>query len=116
MPKCAATDAPIAAPIGRAPKVAVMIKAETRPSIALGVTACLNVIVEIVQMIGPTPNRKKLAPTSWMEGTQRVASITLAAQRPANGPSRINVPNETRRAMQGTGVIAHSDDLDAHVA
>lgn len=37
-PKRVATTAPSAAPIGRAPNVAVVMKAETRPSMAFGVT------------------------------------------------------------------------------
>ena len=45
--------APAAAPTGLAPKVAVMTKAETRPSMGLGVIACRSVVVVIVHRIGP---------------------------------------------------------------
>ncbi|CAM5207528.1 hypothetical protein BTHI11S_03247 [Bosea thiooxidans] len=100
-PKRAATKAPIAAPIGLAPKVAVMISAETRPSIACGVTAWRSVMVVIDHRIGPAPNRKKLSPASRTVGNHRVRSMTRAAQKPPSGPITIIAPKGRRRDKAG---------------
>src|SRR5690349_18142548 len=87
------TSAPIAAPTGRAPYVAVTITAETRPSISPGVTACRSVVVLIVQSKGPAPIKKKLRAASPGDGTQIVSTITSAEASPASGPITTTLPN-----------------------
>src|SRR6266850_5763754 len=75
----------------------MMLIAETRPSSDGGGTDCRNVVVEITHRIGPAPSRKKLSAASHGEGMKIVSTITLAAAKPATGPSPITVPNAKRR-------------------
>jgi hypothetical protein len=57
-PSAAAINAAIAEPIGRAPNAAVVIGADTRPSIAAGVTTWRNAVELTTPRIGPAPIRK----------------------------------------------------------
>jgi len=75
--------------------------ADTRPSMALGVTAWRSVVVAMVHRMGPAPNRKNAAPASRPEGQARVPSMSAAAASAASGPAAITPPKGRRRARRG---------------
>ena len=91
---------PKAAPIGREPAFTARNTDETRPSIASGVRLWRKVVDVMVQMIGPTPNRKNDVAASTPVGRNRVATIVAAASTETTGPSWMARPNRmapTRR-------------------
>ncbi len=95
-PQRAPTRPPSAAPIGRAPVFTVRKIADTRPSMAPGVTVWRNVVEVITQIIGPTPNRKKATAANTPLGNASVATIVSAASTEITGPSWIARPNGSR--------------------
>ena len=77
---------PMAAPKGRAPKVTVMITDDTLAIILLGVTSCLSETVDIVQIIGPNPKKKKAIKTNMLVEYIRVNNIKIEAIKAEIGP------------------------------
>ena len=75
--------------------------ADTRPSIAPGVTVWRSVVEVMVQMIGPKPKRKNDAPASAPRGQASVATIVAMAATDTSGPSRIAWPKLRRATMRG---------------
>lgn len=92
-PPIVARTAPIRAPKGRAPAVAIVITADTRPRMFTGVTDCLRVVVLIVQVIGPAPSRKNAVRGKPMNGGQIEAVETIEARIPTIGPMTTTRPN-----------------------
>ena len=77
-----------------------MTIAETRPSIAPGVTVCRRVVVLITQRIGPTPIRKKLDAASGKVGIQIVKTMTSAATSPISGQATLT-PEQAQQFAAG---------------
>ena len=103
--------APISAPTGRAPKVAVRITADTRPSMALGVTAWRSVVVAMVQRMGPAPNRKRARPARARRArVSSIRALASSAQR-AGGDQRAEAqPARQARRQQRAGQHAQAID------
>ena len=105
-PSAAAINAAIAEPIGRAPNVAVVISADTRPSMAAGVTTWRNVVELMTHKTGPAPIRKKLSVASTIDGIHKVSTITREAASPLMGPMTMLTPNGSRRISHGASRAA----------
>ena len=75
--------------------------ADTRPSIAPGVTVWRSVVEVMVQTIGPKPKRKKDSPASRPCGQRSVATIVAIATTDTSGPSRMARPKLRRATRRG---------------
>src|SRR5204862_2684459 len=92
-PQDAPTSPPSAAPNGRAPVLTVRNTDDTRPSIACGVTLWRSVVEVMVQMMGPTPNRKNANAARSPVGRKSVLTMVAAAATETAGPNWIARPN-----------------------
>ena len=75
--------------------------ADTRPSMALGVTVCRSVVDVMVQMMGPAPNRKNDRPANVAVGKASVATMVSAARTETAGPNWMARPKGRAATTRG---------------
>ena len=75
--------------------------ADTRPSIAPGVTVWRSVVEVMVQTIGPKPKSRNDSPAMAPLGQANVATITPIAATDTSGPNTIAGPKLRRATIRG---------------
>ena len=78
--------------------------ADTRPSNSGGVTDWRNVVVLMIQRIGPAPSRKKPNAASIGLATTIVDMIASEPAKPKIGPIATTAPNGTAAMTRGASI------------
>jgi hypothetical protein len=86
--------------------VAVVIKADTRPSMAAGVTTWRKVVELMTHKTGPAPIKKKPSAASTIAGGHTVSIITREAASPLRGPMTMVTSNGRSRINRGASTAA----------